>query len=176
MSFTLRQKSFLKFGFILSTLVLVVALIPSILEFMLNKFESDSKMLHPFKPTNIAYRPSSKLPYDFSKLNEDEKLRINCFLEEESPFEQLTQYQCEKVRGCIYKPSLYARVPDCFFDRFNLGYKKMKEDHTNPDSDIYYIQRFGRSKAPYLGEIKYLKVTVIYLNNGLVNVKVICYS
>ena len=169
-SLALSQKKALGIGFIMSTLILLVGFIPMLLIFTSNEYE--------FKPTTTStittttYRPPSKLPYDFSKLDEDEKLRINCFLEEESRFEQLTKYQCEQVRSCIYKPSLYERVPDCFFDRFKLGYKKMKEDHTNPDSDIYYIQRYGRTKAPYLGEIKNLKVTVTYLDNGFVNVKV----
>jgi hypothetical protein len=51
-----------------------------------------------------------KKPYDLSKLTEDEKSRINCFLEEHSRFENLTEYQCVNVRGCIYKPSEYEKV------------------------------------------------------------------
>ena len=52
----------------------------------------------------------SKKPYDPNKLTDEEKSRINCFLEEHSRFEVLTEYQCVNVRGCIYKPSEYDKV------------------------------------------------------------------
>ena len=110
----------------------------------------------------------SKKPYDPSKLSEDEKSRVNCFLEEESRFEHLSQYKCES-RGCIYRPSDYERVPTCFFNS-SAGY--LLDEQT---ADGFVLIRDANVQAPFLRAIEKLNLTVEYLGNQIIHVKVIKY-
>ncbi len=109
----------------------------------------------------------SKRPYDPTKLNDEEKSRINCFLEEESKFEKLSKYSCEE-RGCIYNPSLYERVPACYFNRTNLGY--LLESSASPDDNLknihYHRLKLNQhTKQPYLGASQNLNLIVEYLDH-----------
>jgi hypothetical protein len=100
-----------------------------------------------------------------SKLLPDEVSRIDCFLDAESPFENLTKYSCEK-RGCIYKPNVSNNVvPKCYFDRENLGYKLKSQN--NMDFDL---TRSG--KSPFPGEINNIRLSVEFLGKKIVRVKV----
>lgn len=112
----------------------------------------------------------TKKPYDPSALSEQDKSRIDCFLEAESRFENLTKFQCEEVRGCIYSPLGYERVPDCFFNRTKLGYTA---ESINQEKEEYFLKKSPLVKSPYLEEIKNLKLTVEYLGQNLVHVKII---
>ncbi len=118
----------------------------------------------------------SKKPYDPSKLTDDEKSRINCFLEEESKFENLTRYSCEE-RGCIYNPSRYERVPTCYFNRTNLGY--FLDSQASPDNSTntthYQLRLNPTVKQPYLGAVHNLNLAVEYLDyagSTIVHVKI----
>lgn len=124
----------------------------------------------PEKPAPPKPEPSKK-PFDFTKLSEDEKSRVNCFLEEESKFEKLTKYQCE-LRGCIYKESEYERVPTCFFDRAKLGYS-LDETALLQNKSSYKLKLSTAGKVPYLGAIEKLNFDVQYLGDNIINIKVI---
>ena len=111
---------------------------------------------------------NGKKPFDPNSLPSDEKARINCFLEEESKFENLTQYACEQ-RGCIFKPSEYERVPTCFFDMKKLGYLLASQQ---PDIGEYNLKLKQNAKLPYISAIQNLRLSVEYLGNSIVHVKV----
>ena len=110
-----------------------------------------------------------KKPYDVTKLKENEKSRINCFLEEESSFENLTRFQCES-RGCIYDESEYERVPTCYFDRQNLGYILEEDILSNKLS--YKLKLNNSQNVPYMGAIRNLNFIIEYLDNNMINIKV----
>jgi hypothetical protein len=126
----------------------------------------------PYGPSTTTTKPpTTKFPFNPDKLPADEKSRVNCFLEEESSFEKLTKYQCVEVRGCLYKESLYDRVPTCYFDSDNLGYK-LVTDNAPAVPNQFKLQRTGKAKSPYLGEIKNLLMSTTYMETGVVRVKV----
>lgn len=158
-SFFERNKKKLGIGSVVFLLLFVVAVIPVI-------------VVYSNKPSKTEPQPPpvkvSKDPFDLTKLKADEKDRINCFLEEESPFEKLTEYQCKEVRKCLYKESSMDRVPTCYFDRQNLGYKLKG---TGPTSNSYLLEG-NRDKAPYLGTIKNILLKASYLGNNILRVKV----
>lgn len=130
------------------TLVVAVAIVVPVV--LLHKENSSSK-----DPENN----------DGTKLLPDEVSRIDCFLDAESPFENLTKYACEK-RGCIYKPNVSNKaVPKCYFDRENLGYKLKSQNNLDFD-----LTRSG--KAPFPGEINNIRLSVEYLGKKIVRVKV----
>ena len=52
---------------------------------------------------------NGKKPFDPNSLPSDEKARINCFLEEESKFENLTQYEHISMQGLNRR--MYKKVP-----------------------------------------------------------------
>lgn len=117
--------------------------------------------------TTGSDKPAGKKPFDPTQLNNDEKSRINCFLEEESEFENLTQYLCEE-RGCTYKPSEFERVPTCFFNRTNIGYLLESQQKNE-----YKLKRDRKAKLPYIGSIENLNLDIEYLGDSIVHVKVI---
>jgi len=102
-------------------------------------------------------------------LSENEKSRINCFLEEESRFENLTRFQC-KSRGCIYAESEYERVPTCYFDRENLGY--ILDEALLPNKSSYKLKLKDSQKVPYMGAIQNLNFIIEYLDSNIINIKV----
>ena len=108
---------------------------------------------------------SSKKPYDPSLLTDEEKSRINCFLEEESVFEDLNRLLCEK-RACIYIPSEYLKIPSCFFNNSFHGYTSV---HT--DNNVYTLKR-KNVLSPFDGAIDDILLTVKYLDDETINVKV----
>ena len=120
-------------------------------------------------PTSTTNAPKpSKLPFDPTKLSNEEKSRIDCYFEAESQYEKLTKYSCES-RGCIYQPSAYEKVPDCFFNNTNLGYNI--DGNFDPKDKEFTLKR-SSGKTPFLGEIDQLKLTVSYLGENFINVKI----
>ena len=112
--------------------------------------------------------PAGKKPFDPAQMNDDEKSRINCFLEEESKFENLTEYSCME-RGCVYKPSEYERVPTCYFNRTSIGYALESQLNDNE----FILKRDSNAKLPYIAAIEDLRLDVEYLGDSIVHVKVI---
>ena len=98
------EKTKVVLGLIFIGALIVIVLIPVIIVTTSSK-KSTENVFNTNSPPFIT-----KKPYDPNLLTEDEKSRINCFLEEQSHFETLTEYQCVNVRGCIYKPSDYEKV------------------------------------------------------------------
>lgn len=142
-------------------LVCAVLMIPVIL-ILTKKSNND--------PT-IVITPSKK-PFDLTQITSEERNRINCFLEAESRFENLTQYQCEQVRSCTYQWSSYERVPDCFFKRDVLGYELVAAPVSTANTDTYYLRRSRLGNSTYLEVIDNLTLVVEYLSNNIVHVKV----
>lgn len=130
------------------------------------KPNADSSVTTP-QPTTS--QPNKKKPYNLDLLKENEKSRINCFLEEESQFEKLTRYQCES-RGCIYEESEYERVPTCYYDRQNLGY--VPDVDSSDLSKPIQLKLKENQTLPYIGAFKKLTLTVQYYGNNMINVKV----
>lgn len=170
-SFFATHKQKLGIGAVVVVIFLVVAIIPIVIV----TTSKDSKVETTKAPitTTIASQSTrpTKLPYNPDNIPEDEKSRINCFLEEESRFETLTKYQCEEVRGCIYQPSKYDRVPTCFYNRTNLGYELVSQQN-GQNSDEFLLKKSDRVKAPYLETIENLKLTVEYLQENVLHLKV----
>jgi hypothetical protein len=113
----------------------------------------------------------SKKPYNLSEIPLEDLDRINCFLEAESRFENLTRYQCEDVRSCVFDPSQYERVPDCYFKRDFLGYELL-ESSLQPNKELYRLKRSDIANATYLEPIENLILTVEYLSDNIIHVKV----
>ena len=166
-----KTQKILGFVGLTTAVVLIVVLIPVIISVTTSQKDQNNQ-----RTTTTKIVPSStnsiKEPYDPSKLSDEEKSRINCFLEEESPYEKLTEFQCVTVRGCIYKPSRYERVPTCFYNREKLGYKLSQEVSKSDSEEKYLLERSEEVKAPYLEEVKNLEFTVEYLENNIIHVKV----
>jgi hypothetical protein len=158
-SFFQKNKKRIGVGSVVFLLLFVVAIIPVIVVYSNKPSKSE-----PPSPPKIT-----KEPFDLSKLKPDEKDRINCFLEEESIFEKLTEYQCKEVRKCLYKESSMERVPTCYFDRQNLGYRLKGQ---GPSQNSYLLEG-DAEKAPYLGTIKNVLLKASYLGNNVIRVKVI---
>jgi maltase-glucoamylase len=151
---TVKKTKRTKIGIAIFLLILLLILIAIALTiFLFNK--------------NDIILPSKK-PYDFTKLNDNEKSRINCFLEEESKFENLTQFQCES-RGCIYTKTEYERVPTCYFDRTNLGYIL---DGSCDLSATCKLKLNDSSNTPFFGAIQKLNFKVEYLGANMINVRI----
>lgn len=113
-----------------------------------------------------------KKDFDLSKITMEDRNRIDCFLEYESQYENLTRHQCESVRSCTFQPTEYRRVPDCFFKRQLLGYELVEAAYGD------YIEKFTlrRSRAgnsTYQDAIEYLSVQVEYLQDNILHVKVL---
>ncbi len=164
-SFLQKNKKKIGVGSVIFLLLFVVAIIPVIVVYS-NKA---SKSEQPSPPKTSEPPKINKDPFDLSKLEPDEKDRINCFLEEESIFEKLTEYQCKEVRKCLYKESSMERVPTCYFDRQNLGYRLKGQ---GPSENSYLLEG-DANKAPYLGTIKNVLLKASYLGNNIIRVKVI---
>lgn len=176
--FVSKYKQQLGIGLIVFIVVIVVAIIPVVIVTTTpkNKSTTTSPTTSLSSTTLPATTPATtKKPYNPSVLTDEQKSRINCFLEEESRFEKLTKYQCEVVRGCIYEPSDYERVPFCFYDRKKLGYELVKQSVNDKNTEVYDLKRSNLVKAPYLEEIKNLKLKVEYLGENVVHVKVQLY-
>ena len=109
---------------------------------------------------------TTEKPFDPNDLKDDEASRIDCYLEAQSSFENLTKYACEK-RNCIYNPIVsHSKVPKCYFDRQNLGYTL---DQQNESS--YWLKQSG--KAPFMGVIDRIALNVEYYGSNMIRVKVI---
>lgn len=161
MALSPKMKRVISIIAIASVMVIVIVLVPVIIA-------TSSDTTNVEKVTPEPPKKPEKLPFDLSKLSDEEKSRINCFLEGESRFETLTRYQCEEVRGCIYNESKYQSVPDCYFNRTWLGYSMARE--VSP-TEIHLIKS-NEVKAPYLGVIENLNLTVRFMGNNIINVKV----
>jgi hypothetical protein len=163
------RKKWLGLGVITGLLVASVIFIPLIVTTANNNSNNNQIATTTSKPPRPA-----KLPFDNSLIADDESTRINCFLEEESSFETLTEYQCVSVRGCLYKPSKFERVPTCYFDTDRLGYKAVANDPIDDQkSKVWKMSRANKNspKAPYHGEIDNVKVTGSYMGQNIVNLK-----
>lgn len=152
-----KNKRKLSIGGVIFLALAIVIVIPVIVVYSRN---SDSDKNEPAKQ-------NFKKPFDLNKLAPNEKDRINCFLEAESKFENLTKYQCETVRKCIFLESEYERVPDCFFNRKILGYKLKELKGKNK-----YLLEGDAAHSPYLGFIKNVLLETSYHGNNIVRVKI----
>ena len=79
------NKTKLALGLLFGLALIIVVLIPVVIVTTSGKKEQATSFSTP--------ATSTKKPYDPSKLTDEEKSRINCFLEEQSRFEKLTEYQ-----------------------------------------------------------------------------------
>jgi hypothetical protein len=111
--------------------------------------------------------PEVKKPFNFDDLRGDEATRIDCYLEAQSRFENLTKYSCEK-RNCIYDANVsHEIVPKCYFDREKLGYKL-----TSSSNGLEYkLKQSG--KTPFPGVIEDIQLNVEYYGNNMIRVKVV---
>ena len=163
------EKNTKKFGYGILVLLLIISVVTVVvLATTVDVNELGNKQQQ--QATTTKSNVPTKRPYDPSKLSEEEKARINCFLEEQSSLENLTRYQCES-RGCIYMPSEYEKVPNCFFDRQKTGYKLEKRVEM-PTRIEYELKMADEAKAPFGFEIRDLMVSVQYLGANVVNVKI----
>jgi hypothetical protein len=160
-----KTKKILSIGFLSLIVVIIVVIIPVIIGVT-------GKPKDFPKTTTKAPTSPTKKPFNPDVLSFEQKSRINCFLEEESRFENLTKYQCETVRGCIYDPSEYDRVPNCYFNREKLGYELDQVVDESDTKSEYILKRSTNVQAPYLEEIQNLRLVVEYLENNIVHVKV----
>lgn len=113
----------------------------------------------------------NKKSFKLDEIPTEELNRINCFLEGESRFENLTRYQCEGVRSCTFRPSEYERVPDCFFKRELLGYELVDAASTD-NTETYRLRRSTKGNATYLEPVDNLVMTVEFLGDNVVHVKI----
>ena len=121
------------------------------------------------KPLETTLATTTVKPFDVNELKGDEATRIDCFLDSQSRFENLTKYACEK-RNCIYDPNVsHPLVPKCYFDRENLGYRLKKK----LDKNEYLLTQKG--KAPFSGVIENIQLNVEYYCSNIIRVKVINY-
>ena len=112
---------------------------------------------------------TTETPFDSSELKDEELNRIDCFLDAQSKFENLTKYACEK-RNCIFNPNIkHSKVPKCYFNRTNLGYKLNQKN-----GNSFLLDRSG-ADPPFMGFIEKLKLDVEYSGNNMIRVKVSSY-
>jgi len=105
-------------------------------------------------------------PFDLSELSEEEKGRIDCFLDAQSKFENLTEYGCKK-RNCIYDSNVsHSKIPKCFFNRTYLGYRMTQEI-----GNSYVLERRG-AEPPFMSGIEKIKVDVEFSGTNMLRVKV----
>ena len=69
---------------------------------------------------------------------EEDLVKLDCFPEASSPQEKLTEEKCEQ-RGCIYEPSDYDGVPDCYVDAESTGFEVVSAPTTRASNVIEYI-------------------------------------
>ena len=112
-----------------------------------------------------------KKDFDLSKITMEDRNRIDCFLEYESRYENLTRHQCETVRSCVFQPTEYRRVPDCFFKRERLGYE-LTEAVYGDNTEKYTLKRSQIGNSTFKDAIENLVVRVEYLSNNVLNVRV----
>ena len=149
---------------IIAIIVVVIVVISVPIGVGLAKMESTTKPPATLPVTPVT--PVTEKPFDANSLKGDEATRIDCFLEAQSRFENLTKYACEK-RNCIYDPDVtHPKVPKCYFDRENLGYK-LSQDYKN---NSYLLKQSG--KVPFQGAIDLIQLNVEYYNDNMIRVKV----
>lgn len=160
-----NQRLFMIAIAVVLAVILVVTVVTLITTVKFNKSNENGQSI------SSTTRKPIKLPYDAAKLSLDEKSRIDCFLEEQSRYENLTRYQCE-LRGCIYNPSEYERVPTCYYNREKAGYKVLNSIET-PSVTRYDLRRNTEVNAPFGFAIDNLAVEVEYLGKNVINVKIV---
>ena len=69
---------------------------------------------------------------------EEDLIKLDCFPEASSPQEELTWEKCEQ-RGCIYDPSDYEGVPDCYVDAESTGFEVVSAPTMLTSNVIEYI-------------------------------------
>ena len=75
-----------------------------------------------------------------ASVTEADLVKLDCYPEAGSPQEQLTRHKCE-ARGCIYEPSEYDGVPDCFVDVNSTGFELVSQPLVLMASTTEYILR-----------------------------------
>lgn len=146
-------------GVSIAIAVLIVIIVPVAVTVSRNKSKNEQQKV------NVTLVPTNTTTTTTSASNPDEKTRIDCYLEAQSRFENLTKYACEK-RNCIYNPSTTSqRTPKCYFDREKLGYKYESGNETS-----YILAQSG--KAPFPGVISKIQLDVEYYGQNIVRVKV----
>lgn len=165
--FLAKHKQHLSIGAIALVMLIVVVIVPVIIA-------TTSKSSSKTDPTDP--KPQKK-PFDLDKISLEDRNRIDCFLEARSQFENLTQYQCEQVRGCVYKYSEYERVPDCYFKR-EVGYELESTFLSTDNREIHYLKMSDQAMPPFAGAIQNLVLEVEYLENNIIHIKVsvVCLS
>ena len=131
---------------------------------------TDVGEVHPAAPIVLNQIPPKK-DFDLSKITMEDRNRIDCFLEYESPYENLTRYQCEQVRSCTWRPTEYRRVPDCYFKRELLGYE-LADAVYGENTEKFRLRRSHVGNSTYLDAIEFLSVQVEYLSDNIIHVKV----
>jgi hypothetical protein len=164
-SFFSKNKKPIGIGFLVIVIVTVCVVVPVVLVTTNSSKKDDKEEI-------IEEKPPAKKPFDLDKISIQDRNRIDCFLEAESRFENLTRFQCEEVRSCIYKPSEYERVPDCYFDRESLGYELEYTVLQSDNMEIHYLKRSGLVNAPYADAIERLVLTVEYLERNVLHIKI----
>ena len=66
--------------------------------------------------------PGSETTTTLAPIPDVELIKLDCYPEANSPQEVLTEEKCV-ARGCIYSPSNYEGVPDCYVDVESTGFE-----------------------------------------------------
>ena len=124
---TNKRKKYIIIGVVA---VVVLGVTAGLIGYFVSEDSSDSSGSNPPPPDT---GPTTPAP-----IPEEDLVKLNCFPEASSPQEELTEEKCEQ-RGCIYEPSDYDGVPDCYVDVESTGFEVVSAPTMFTSNVIEYI-------------------------------------
>ena len=111
--------------------VVVLGVTAGLIGYFVNEDSNDSSGSNPPPLPKTTTTTPAPIP-------EEDLVKLDCFPEASSPREELTQEKCEQ-RGCIYDPSDYDGVPDCYVDAESTGFEAVSAPTMLTSNVIEYI-------------------------------------
>ena len=106
---TATRKKYIIGGIIV---VVIIGVVAGLVAYFVTESSEDSSDSPPPATTTTTPAP----------IPEADLVKLDCYPEAGSPQETLTQEKCEQ-RGCIYEPSDFEGVPDCFVNVESTGFE-----------------------------------------------------
>ena len=150
--------------------VVVLGVTAGLIGYFVSEDSNDSSGSNPPPPET---GPTTPAP-----MPEEDLVKLDCFPEASSPQEELTEEKCEQ-RGCIYEPSDYDGVPDCYVDVETMGFEVVSAPTMFTSNVIEYILKPKISTGMFGEQFDNVSFKVESISDQILHFSVsmvVCYS
>ncbi len=165
-----QQKKSTRMKYIVGGVVVLIILggVAGLIAYFVTK-DDDGDPIPATSTTTV--QPPEPTTQDPGPIPDEDLLKLDCYPEAGSPWVELTNETCV-ARGCIYDPSPYGGVPDCYVDETSSGFEMVSAPASLAADRLEFILKPKKVAGMFGDQFEMVNFTVQYLDDHLIRFSV----